>query len=108
VVDAVNMVLDFARAEPRGGGGRRDAAEQATTMLAFDGAQWMADTLHTSTDVCPFGCNDRIFSDKTSHAGHLVGTRNPAWQRVQYRWRAQAAAAAAVAKARREPFRSSR
>ncbi len=97
VADAVTMVLDFARAEPRGGG-RRDAAEQATTMLAFDGAQWMSDTLHTATDVCPFGCNDRIFLDKTSHAGHLVGTRDPAWQRVQYRSRAQAAAAA-VAKA---------
>lgn len=97
VADAVTMVLDFARAEPRGRGGRRDATVQATTMLPFDDAQWMYDTLHTSTDVCPFGCNDRVFLDKTSYAGHLAGMPDPAWQRVQYESRPEAAAVVAKA-----------
>jgi hypothetical protein len=84
VADAVTMVLDFARAEMSEHKGRRDAAFQARTMLPFEDAQWISDNLHTSTDVCPFGCDDRVFANKTARAGHLAGTAEPAWQRVPY------------------------
>lgn len=94
VTDAVTMVLDFARAEIPGHEGRRDATLQARTMLPFADAQWISDSLHTSTDVCPFGCDDRVFAIKTARAGHLAGTVEPAWQRVPYD--AQSGAAAVV------------
>lgn len=84
VADAVTMVLDFARAEMREQSGMGDAALQARTMLPFEDALWISDTLHTSADVCPFGCDDRTFANKTARAGHLAGTAEPAWRRVAY------------------------
>lgn len=97
VADAVTMVLDFAEAEMPEHEGRRNAASRARTMLPFADAQWISDTLHTSTDVCPFGCDDRVFADKTARAGHLAGAAEPAWQRVLYRAPSADAAAAPAA-----------
>lgn len=84
VADAITMTLDFARARR---GGTDDRRDRATTMLHFDGALWMEDTLHTAGDICPFGCSDRIFDSEIERAGHLAGTNKPEWQRVIYKSR---------------------
>lgn len=93
VVDAVAIVLDFARAEADGRQVVPTAARiGALTWLPFDGGRWQFDRLHTMTDTCPFGCDDRRASTLLRYAGHLAGTRNPAWQRVPHKARLASAA----------------
>jgi pimeloyl-ACP methyl ester carboxylesterase len=84
VTDAITMVLDFARADAVVAGEAVKAAG-ASTVLRFDDAVWITDTLHTAGDICPFGCSDQIFDAEVARAGHLAGTRTPAWQRIRYK-----------------------
>jgi pimeloyl-ACP methyl ester carboxylesterase len=79
VVDATAMVIDFVRADSR-----RPRAHDpvALSWLPFTGGRWKLDRLHTMTDLCPFGCDDRRALAMFRHAGHLAGTHTPAWQRV--------------------------
>jgi pimeloyl-ACP methyl ester carboxylesterase len=84
VADAITMVVDFARADAASAG-RQPGANGATTVLRFDDAEWRHDTLHTSGDICPFGCSDQIFAPEVARTGHIAGTATPAWQRIRYR-----------------------
>ncbi len=86
VADAIAMVVDFARAEGAEAAHRsKSGAGRATTWLAFADGIWMSDHLHTSTDICPFGCEERQLARAIRHSGHVAGTGRPAWQRVIYR-----------------------
>lgn len=88
IVDAAAMVIDFARTDAAQAdqiaGTVEDAAPAATSWLPFNDATWITDRLHTSGNTCPFGCNDAQ-AHLSRHAGHLAGTRSPAWQRVPRR-----------------------
>jgi len=85
VIDAATMVVDFARAEtgrPESDSSSREA--HATSWLPFADATWVSDGLHTTTDVCPFGCDQERLAAIIRRSGHLAGTRRPSWQRVPY------------------------
>ncbi|MGQ0656595.1 MAG: alpha/beta fold hydrolase [Chromatiales bacterium] len=85
VADAVSMVLDFARAEDAERSGTlSDAEGRATTWLPFAGGIWLSDRLHTTVDVCPFGCDDHWLAHVIRRSGHVAGTGRPSWQRVTY------------------------
>jgi hypothetical protein len=79
------MVIDFARADEalarQDDGETGPPAQGGTSWLPFNDATWITDRLHTAGNTCPFGCSDAQFH-LSRHAGHLAGTRNPAWQRV--------------------------
>jgi pimeloyl-ACP methyl ester carboxylesterase len=85
IVDAAAMLIDFIHADAALAAQDDNTVEAATpssTMwLPFNDATWIIDRLHTSGKTCPFGCNDAQ-EHLSRHAGHLAGTRNPAWQRV--------------------------
>ncbi|MEZ5446679.1 MAG: alpha/beta hydrolase [Gammaproteobacteria bacterium] len=81
VVDAVTMVLDFARARKAGS----PAAGTASTWLAFNGATWRMDNLHRSPvrELAPRPGNGQLAA-LTPTAGHLAWTREPSDQRIPY------------------------
>jgi pimeloyl-ACP methyl ester carboxylesterase len=81
VVDAVTMVLDFARARHAGS----PAAGTASTWLAFNGATWRKDNLHrTPARELALGPGNGQLAALTPTAGHLAWTREPSDQRVSY------------------------
>lgn len=86
VVDAVNMVLDFARADLANAS--QSQSDIASTWLAFDDATWLSDNLHrppreeqlvvaSGEPALPMG----VFP---ATAGHLAGTNKPASQLIAY------------------------
>lgn len=81
VVDAVTMVLDFARARHS----VTPAAGTASTWLAFNGATWRMDNLHRAParELAPRPGNGQLAA-LTPTAGHLAWTREPSDQRVPY------------------------
>lgn len=81
VVDAVTMVLDFARARNAGS----PAAGTASTWLAFNGATWRMDNLHrTPAPELALRPGNGQLAALTPTAGHLAWTREPSDQRVPY------------------------
>ena len=89
IVDAATMLIDFVRVDAAtqvepGDDTVKAAAPGSTIWLPFNDATWITDRLHTSGKTCPFGCNDAQ-AHLSRHAGHLAGTRSPAWQRIPRR-----------------------
>lgn len=81
VVDAVTMVLDFARA----GNAGSPAASAGSTWLAFNGATWRMDNLHrTPFHAPPPRASHAHLAALGPTAGHLAWTREPGDQRVPY------------------------
>lgn len=81
VVDAVTMVLDFARARhagsPPAGGG--------TTWLAFNGGTWRTDNLHRAPAHEPaLRASGEQPAALAPAAGHPAWTHEPGAQRVPY------------------------
>ncbi len=81
VVDAITMVLDFARAGHAGA----PAASAGSTWLAFNGATWRMDNLHrTPVHEPPLRAGHGQLAALGPTAGHLAWTRKPSDQRVPY------------------------
>jgi pimeloyl-ACP methyl ester carboxylesterase len=78
VVDAVTMVLDFARADS-------EATASGSTWLAFADASWRSDNLHRPTEGhTPQDVAERLVAVLPVYAGHLAWTAEPRVQRVTY------------------------
>ncbi len=81
VVDAVTMVLDFARAQNAGS----YAASVGSTWLAFNEATWRLDNLHRLPAAALPGEQIRgQLAALLPAAGHLAWTRDPSDQRVPH------------------------
>jgi pimeloyl-ACP methyl ester carboxylesterase len=81
VVDAVTMVLDFARAKDAGS----RAGSAGSTWLAFNEATWRLDNLHRlPAQELPSAPIRGQLAALLPAAGHLAWTRDPSDQRVPH------------------------
>lgn len=78
VADAISMIVDFTR--PRIPG-PLDDGPLPSTWLAFAGGTWVSDHLHVNNEAPP---SPVLTAALFSHAGHLTGQADPAWQRKGY------------------------
>ncbi|MGQ0656594.1 MAG: alpha/beta fold hydrolase [Chromatiales bacterium] len=81
VVDAVTMVLDFTRAPAATS---EPAINAPSTWLAFDGATWRSDRLHSAPEEYFFEPSVQIAATLPRQAGHVAWTAAPGDQRVPY------------------------
>jgi hypothetical protein len=81
VVDAVTMVLDFARANDAGS----HAGSAGSTWLAFNEATWRLDNLHRlpAQEIPSVPIRGQLVALLPA-AGHLAWTRDPSDQRVPH------------------------